>query len=63
MAINQKKYDIEARNDDVINRNRLFFDFMQRTFNRLEGFYLREICLLIEAIMEDKNGEIECSRN
>ena len=38
----------------VIKRNRLLFDSMQRTFNRLDGFYLREICILIDATMEDQ---------
>ena len=51
MALNQEKYDIEVLNDDAIKRNRIFFDFMQQTFNRLYALYLREICLLIDAIM------------
>ena len=37
MALNQYKYNIEVRNDDAIKRNQLFFDFMQRTFNLLDG--------------------------
>ena len=27
---------------------------MQRTFNRLDGLYLRERCILIDAIMKDQ---------
>ena len=27
---------------------------MQQTFNGLDGLYLREICLLIDAIMKDQ---------
>ena len=51
-ALNQGKYDIEVRNDDAIKRNQIFFDFMQQIFNRLDGFYSREMCFLIEAIKE-----------
>ena len=54
MALNQDKYDIEVQNDDAIKRNRILFDFIQRTFNRLDGFYFRERCLFIYAIMKDK---------
>ena len=50
MALNWDKYYIEVRNDDAIKRNQIFFNLMQRTFNRLDGLYLREICLLIDAI-------------
>ena len=52
MALNRGKYDIDVRNDDAIKRNQISFDLMQRMFNRLDGFYLREIFLLIDAIME-----------
>ena len=54
MAPNLEKYDIEVQNDDTIKRNWAFFDFVQRTFNRLDGLYLREICLLIDKIMKDQ---------
>ena len=54
MNLNREKYCIEVRNDDAIKRNKIFFDFMQLSFNQLDGFYLREICLLIYAIMEDQ---------
>ena len=40
MALDQEKYDIEVRNADAIKRNGILFDFMQRTFNRLDGLYL-----------------------
>ena len=51
MALNCDKYDIEVRNNYAIKRNQIFFDFMERTFNRLYGLYLCEWCLLIDAIM------------
>ena len=54
MALNQDKYDIEVRNDDAIRRNQIFFEFVQRTFNPLDGLYLSEICLLIDATMKDQ---------
>ena len=65
-ALNQGKYDIEVRNDDAIKRNQIFFDFMQQMFNQLDGFYLCEGCLLIDAIMEDQTRKLsaaECSVN
>ena len=52
MSLNQEKCDTEVRNDDAIKRIRIFFDFIQLTFNRLDGLYLREICILIDAIMK-----------
>ena len=54
MALNWYKYDTEVQNDDAIKRNRLLFDLMQRDFNHLDGFYLIEICILIDVIMEDQ---------
>ena len=42
MALKRKKYDIEVHNDDAIKRNQIFFDFMQRTFNFMDGLYLHE---------------------
>ena len=42
MALKREKYDIEVQNDDAIKRNRIFFDFMQRTFNRMDGLYLHK---------------------
>ena len=46
MALNQEKYDSEVQNDDAIKRNQILFDFIKRTFNRLDGLYLCERCLL-----------------
>ena len=54
MALNRDTYDIEVQNNDAIKRNQIFFDFMQRTFNRLDGLYLRERFLLIDVIMKDQ---------
>ena len=51
MALKWVKYDIEVQNDDAIKRNRIFFDFMQRTFNRLDVLYLHEKSLLINTII------------
>ena len=42
MALKRYKYDIEVQNDDAIKRNQIFFDFMQRTFNSLDGLYFHE---------------------
>ena len=42
MALKRDKYDIELQNDDAINCNQIFFDFIQRTFNCLDGLYLHE---------------------
>ena len=42
MALKREKYDIEVQNDDAIKRNRIFFDFMQQTFNCLDELYLHE---------------------
>ena len=52
MALKRDKYDIEVRDDDAIKRNQMFFDFMQQTFNRLYGLYLRERFILIDMIMK-----------
>ena len=54
MALNPEKYDIEIRYDDAIRRNRILFDFMPLTFNLLDELYLREGCVLIDAIMKDQ---------
>ena len=42
MALKRDKYDIEDQNDDTIKRNKIFFDFMQRTFNRLGELYIHK---------------------
>ena len=52
MDLNRDKYDIEVRDDDAIKRNRVFFDLMQRMFNRLDGLYMHEKCLLMDKIKE-----------
>ena len=54
MALNWEKYDIRVRNDDAINCNQIFFDFMQQMFNRLDGLNIHEKCLLMETIIEDQ---------
>ena len=40
MALKRDKYDTEVQNNDAIKRNQIFFDFMQQTFNRLDGLYI-----------------------
>ena len=42
MVLKREKYDIEVQNDDAIKRNQIFFDFMKRTSNRLDGLYFHE---------------------
>ena len=63
MALNWDKYEIKVRNDEAIKRNRIFFDFMQQTFNRLDGLYIHEKCPLIDTIIKDQFEEAECSGN
>ena len=52
MALNWDKYDIQIRNDDAIKRNQILFDFILLMFNRLDGLYLHEGCLLIDIIIK-----------
>ena len=52
MTLNRDKYDIEVRNDDAIKRNRILFDFMQRTFNRLDEIHLHKCFLLMYTIIK-----------
>ena len=54
MALNWGKYDTEVKNYDAIKRNGIFFDFIQRTSNCMDGLYLFEKCLLIYTIMKDQ---------
>ena len=54
MVLNREKYDTGVWNDDAINYDQIFFDIMQWTFNQLDGLYLRERCILINAIMKDQ---------
>ena len=63
MALNWEKYNIEVQNDDAMNHNRIFFDFMQQMFNRLNGLYLREVCLLIVMIMKDQLRKNSAAEN
>ena len=42
MALKRDKYDIDVQNDDAIKCNWTFFDFMQQTFNSMDGLYLHE---------------------
>ena len=51
-AFNQEKYDIKVWNDDEIKRNKILFDFILRTLNRLDGLYLHEKCLFIVTTKE-----------
>ena len=52
MNINREKYDIEVWNDDAINSNQIFINFMQRMFNWLGALYLGEVCILIYTIIK-----------
>ena len=54
MALNRYKYDVEVRNDDAIKRNRIYFDFLQRKFDRLDVLYIYEGCILIDMIRKDQ---------
>ena len=54
MALKRYKYDIEVRDYDAMKRNRIFFYFMQRMFNRLDGLYMDEIFILIDTIKKDQ---------
>ena len=45
MTLNWDKYYIEVRDDDTMKCNRIFFDFMQRTFICLDGLYMDEFFL------------------
>ena len=55
MALKRNKYDTEVQNDDAIKRNQILFDFMQRTFNRLDVLNLHEKNILIDAIIENQS--------
>ena len=50
MALKRETYDIEVRYDDAIKHNRTFFDFMQRTFNCLDGLYMDGFFVLMDTI-------------
>ena len=57
MDLNWDKYDIKVRNKYAKKSNQIFFDFMQRTFNHLDGLYLHENSLLIYSIIRDKSSK------
>ena len=42
IALKQDKYAIDIEGEDEIKRNRLFFDFMLRTFDHLNQLYEME---------------------
>ena len=52
MSLIWYKYDIEVQNYDAIKRNQILFDFMQRTFNSMDGLYIHERFLLIDTIIK-----------
>ena len=54
MALDRGKFDSEVRNYDTIKRNQILFDYLQQTFNPMDGFYLREIFLLIDVITKSQ---------
>ena len=54
---NRDQYDIEVQSDDAIKRNQIFFDFMQRTFNRLDGLYLLGKYLSVDTIIKEQFGK------
>ena len=54
MALKRDKYYIEVWYDDAIKRKRIFFGFMQKTFNRLDGLYMDENFILIDTIKKDQ---------
>ena len=53
MAHKRDKYEIEVRDDDAIKRSG-FFDFMQQTFNLLDGLYMDGKFILIDTIKKDQ---------
>ena len=61
MDLNRDKYDIEVRDDDAIKRKKIFFDFMQQTFNLLDGLYMDGKFILIDTIKKDQFEKADCS--
>ena len=49
------KYDIEDWDDGAIKRNLIFFDFMQQTFNRMDGLYMDKFFILVYTM---KKGQL-----
>ena len=50
MAFKRDKFNIEVQDDDETKRNRILFDFMQRTFNCLDELYMNKKIILIHEI-------------
>ena len=50
--LKRDKDAIDIEREDEIKRNRLFFDFMLRMFNRLNQLYEKEKSLLIDTILK-----------
>ena len=55
MSLKRDKYDIEVQNYDTIKCNQIFVDFVQRTFNRIDGLYLHEKILLMDTVIENQS--------
>ena len=52
IALKQEKDAIDIDGEDVINGNRLFFDFMLKMLDHLNQLYEMEKSLLIDAILK-----------
>ena len=52
ISLKWKKNAIDIEEEDAINRNQLFFDFMLRMFDHLNKLYEMEKSLLIDAILK-----------
>ena len=61
MDIKRDKYDIEVRYDDAIKCNRIFFDFMQQTLNRLDGLKFTRKILFDRYNNRKSTEEVDCS--
>ena len=50
IALKRDKYEIDIDGDDVIDSNRLFFDFMLRMFDHLNQLYeMEKVFLLMQS--------------
>ena len=63
MALKRDKDATEIQGDDVIKRNRLFFDFMLRMFNHLNQLYEQEKSLLIYKILQYQSSKESAKEN
>ena len=52
ISLKRDKDAIDIEGEDEIKRNRLFFDFMLRTFNHLNQLYEMEKSILIDTILK-----------